>query len=75
MFNKKVNNNHFEILYPKNFNIPFNKTSFDKNKIMFNYENKENKIIKNNDKNQFFKKLYVEYPEIIKINITIFIYI
>ena len=29
---------------------------------MCNYENKENKIINNNDKNLFFKKLYVEYP-------------
>ena len=27
---------------------------------MCNYENKENKIINNNDKNQFFKKLYVD---------------
>ena len=62
---KFVNNNHFEILYPKNYFIPFKKIEIEE--VYINKRIKECKIKKNKKDiksiPEFFKIDYVEYKK------------
>ena len=60
-----VNNNHFEILYPKNFVMPLKIISFDTKDLKLKKDSltNENASDKNNIKNipSFFNNKYVDY--------------
>ena len=54
--------NHFEILYPIDYNIPIETDPFEKETLLEKYNANIHLGIKKNN-NTFFEMVYVEYPQ------------